>query len=112
MAIWIAVSNIVSGICLVNGFVILIFDKLNNFNFEHHGKINKYTAKQDSYVVGFANIMGAIASYYTIKLFSRRSIFVGGHLLMGTILVISGYFVYLDQTEFVLFGFCSFVAVY
>lgn len=44
MAIWVAVANIVSGVCLVNGFVILIFDKLNNFS-QSHGKINKYTAK-------------------------------------------------------------------
>ena len=111
MAIWVAVSNILSGICLVNGFVILIFDKLNNFN-QSHGKINRYTSKQDSYLVGFANIIGAIASYYTIKTFSRRAIFIGGHFTMGCILIVSGYFVYMNQPELVLLSFCSFVAVY
>lgn len=111
MAIWVAVSNIISGICLVNGFVILIFDKLNGFN-QAHGKLVRYTSKQDSYIVGFANIIGAIASYYTIKTFSRRVIFIGGHFIMGAVLIVSGYFVYIDQPELVLFGFCTFVAVY
>lgn len=100
-----------SGICLVNGFVILIFDKLNGLN-QSHGKMIRYTSKQDSYIVGFANIFGAIASYYTIKIFSRRMIFIGGHFIMGCVLVISGYFYYMNQPEFVLFGFCTFAAVY
>lgn len=112
MAIWVAVSNILSGVCLVNGFVILIFEKLNTYNLEHHGKMNKYTAKQDSYIVGFANIFGAILSYYTIKIFSRRAIFVGGHILMGAILGVSGYFVYMNQLELLLLSFCTFCAVY
>ena len=43
MAIWVAVANIISGICLVNGFAMMIFEKLNSNHV--HGKINKFTTK-------------------------------------------------------------------
>ena len=110
MAIWVAVANIICGICLVNGFAMMIFEKLNLNN--SLGKYNKFTTKQDCYCVGFANIIGAMASYYTISMFSRRTIFIGGHLLMGMILCLSGYLMSLKQPDLVLYSLCSFVAVY
>ena len=76
------------------------------------GKNVRLTSKQDSYFVGFASLLGAILSYYSVAIFSRRSIFIGGHFFMGVLMIMSGYYIHINQPELVLLSFCTFVVVY
>jgi len=62
--------------------------------------------------VGFASLLGAILSYYSIAIFSRRAVFIGGHFFMGVLLVMSGYYIRINQPELVLLSFCTFVVIY
>ena len=113
MGIWVAFFNICSGVCFITVYAIIIFEKLLKTDSTNLSlKPMHLTSKQDSYFVGFASLFGAMASYYSIALFSRRTIFVGGHLLMGALLVVSGFYIRANQPELVLLSFCSFVVVY
>lgn len=111
MAIWVSVFNILSGVSIVTVYAIIIFEKLLNGG-QFKGKAARLTSKQDSYFVGFASLTGAILSYYSIAIFSRRAIFIGGHFFMGVLLVMSGYYIHINQPELVLLTFCSFVVIY
>ena len=111
MAIWGSVFNILSGVSIVTVYAIIIFEKLLN-NGQPKGKAARLTSNQDSYFVGFASLTGAILSYYSIAIFSRRAIFIGGHFFMGVLLMTSGYYIHINQPELVLLSFCSFVVVY
>jgi len=91
MAIFVSVFNILSGISIVTVYAIIIFEKLLN----QKGSAARLTSKQDSYFVGFASLMGAILSYYSVAIFSRRAIFIGGHFFMGVLLVMSGYYIHI-----------------
>jgi hypothetical protein len=111
MGIFVSVFNILSGISIVTVYAIIIFEKLLN-NGQTKGRAARLTSKQDSYFVGFASLTGAILSYYSVAIFSRRAIFIGGHFFMGVLLGMSGYYIHIDQPELVLLSFCSFVIVY
>lgn len=111
MGILVAVFNVLSGISIITVYAIIIFEKLLN-NGQLKGRSVRLTSKQDSYFVGFASLLGAILSYYSVAIFSRRSIFIGGHFFMGVLLIMSGYYIHINQPELVLLSFCTFVVVY
>lgn len=111
MAIFVALFNILSGISIVTVYAIIIFEKLLK-NGQPIGRAARLTSKQDSYFVGFASLVGAILSYYSVAIFSRRAIFIGGHFFMSVLLIMSGYYMHINQPELVLLSLCSFVAVY
>jgi len=111
MGMLVALFNVCSGVCFITVYAIIIFEKLLK-NETMILKPMHLTSKQDSYFVGFASLLGAIISYYSIAIFSRRAIFIGGHFIMGVLLCISGYYIHLNQPELVLLSFCSFVVVY
>ena len=96
MAIFTAIFNIFSGISIVTVYAIIIFEKLIQPNGQLKSKPARLTSKQDSYFVGFAGFLGAILSYYSIAIFSRRAIFIGGHFFMGILLVMSGYYIHIN----------------
>lgn len=111
MGILVAFFNVFTGVCFITVYAIIIFEKLLK---NEHLKVKAMhlTSKQDSYFVGFAGLTGAIVSYYSIAIFSRRAIFIGGHFFMGLLLVVSGYYIHMQQPELVLLSFCSFVVIY
>lgn len=111
MAILISIFNILSGISIVTVYAIIIFEKLLQPG-QSNKKAARLTSKQDSYFVGFASVLGAILSYYSIAIFTRRAIFIGGHFFMGVLLIMSGYYIKINQPELVLLGFCTFVVIY
>jgi hypothetical protein len=51
------------------------------------------TAKEDAYFLGLAGLIGAILSFYSVAIFSRRTLFIGGHFFMGVLLLMSAYFI-------------------
>ena len=51
-------------------------------------------------------------SYYSIAIFSRRAIFIGGHFMMGALLMLTGYFIQQKQAELVLLTLSSHIIIY
>jgi len=92
MAICVATFNVLSGVCIVTVYAIIIFEKLLN-NGQPKMKAARLTSKQDSYFVGLSSLLGAVLSYYSVAIFSRRAIFIGGHFVMGVLLLMSGYYI-------------------
>lgn len=76
------------------------------------GAISKLSAKEDTYFIGGATFLGAILSYYSIAIFSRRTIFIGGHFFMAALCTLTGYFIRQKQVELVLLAVCSHIVVY
>lgn len=107
MAIVIAFFNNMSGIGVVNIYCITIFDAL-----QRKGAISRLTAIEDSYYIGLSGFVGAVLSYYTVSLLSRRAVFIGGHLCMAVLLFATAYFVQIRQAELVLLTMSSFVVVF
>jgi len=108
MGVLVAVFNIASGIGIVNVYSVLIFETI----LQMKGSGAKLTAKQDMYFIGLSNFIGAILSYYSVSIFSRRTVFVGGHFFMGVLLFLTGYYIHIKQAELVLLSLSSYCIVF
>jgi hypothetical protein len=107
MCIAVAIFNNLGGVGIVNIFATQIFDTVLS-----RGASSKLSAKQDTYFIGGAAFVGAILSYYSIAIFSRRTIFIGGHFFMAALLTLTGYFIRINEVELVLLTICSHIIVY
>ena len=107
MAILIAIFNNMSGIGIVSIYAISIFD-----NIAKQGGASHFSALQDSYFVSLSGVIGAMLSYYTVALFSRRAIFIGGHFLMAVCLFAAAFFIQKKQADLVLLFTCSFIIIF
>lgn len=88
MCIAVALFNNFSGISIINIYATYIFESILK-----QGVISKLSARQDTYFIGGATLLGSTLSYYSIAIFSRRAIFIGGHFYMGVLLFLTGYFI-------------------
>ena len=52
-----------------------------------------FTLKQQVYYIGGAAFVGSVLSYYSVMLFSRKALFVGGHFVMGLLFFLEVYFI-------------------
>lgn len=107
MSIFVAIFNNISGIGIINIYTIAIFEQM-----KRKGAQSSMTSLEDSYYIGFASLLGAILSYYTISMFTRRAIFVGGHFIMAALLFISAYFTQIKNVDLVLWTLCAFIIVF
>jgi len=107
MCLILSIFNNFCGIGIINIYATFIFETILK-----NGAISKLTAKQDTYFIGGATLIGSILSYYSIAIFSRRAIFIGGHFFMGALLVMSGYFISIKQAELVLLSLCCHIIIY
>lgn len=102
-----AIFNNLSGIGIINIFATYIFETILK-----KGAVAKLTAKQDVYFIGGATLLGSVLSYYSIAIFSRRAIFIGGHFFMAVLHFATGYWVHKKQAELVLLSMCTLIIVY
>lgn len=107
MCILVAFFNTIAGNGIVNIFSTLIFDGITRM-----GGVSVLTTKQADYLVGFSGLVGAIVSFWSVPYFSRRTIFVGGHLIMGILLFLLGYFIESRKQDLVIFFLCIFLITY
>lgn len=88
VCVMIAIFNTIAGNGIINIFSTQIFDGIAKM-----GTYSVLTTKQEVYLVGFSGFVGAVLSFWTVTMLSRRTIFAGGHFIMGGCLILSGYFV-------------------
>ena len=107
MCLIVSLFNNLSGIGIINIYATYIFETILK-----RGAVSKLTAKQDTYFIGGATLLGAMLSYYSIAIFSRRAIFIGGHFMMGALLMLTGYFIQQKQAELVLLTLSCHIIIY
>jgi hypothetical protein len=57
------------------------------------GAISRYQVKQENNFIGYAAVAGALLSVFSVSTFSRRTLFIGGHFLMGILMFLCGFYV-------------------
>jgi hypothetical protein len=57
------------------------------------GAVSRYMIKQENNFIGYAAVMGALLSYFTVSYFSRRALFIGGHFCLCVLLFMTGNYV-------------------
>lgn len=103
----IAVFNNMSGIGIINIFSTAIFE-----NIKLKGAQSALTVKQENYLIGLSGLVGAILSFWSCTLFTRRTVFIGGHALMSFLLFMVAYFIDIKYSDGVLMSLCVFIIVY
>lgn len=88
ISIIISFFNAYSGIGIVQLFCAGIFDSIQKL-----GGHSMFTLKQQVYYIGGAAFVGSVLSYYSVMLFSRKALFVGGHFVMGLLFFLEVYFI-------------------
>lgn len=88
VCIAVSIFNCLCGIGIINIYATQIFN-----NILANGSHSRLSAKEDTYFIGGAAFLGSILSYYSIAIFSRRTIFIGGHFMMAALLTLTGYFI-------------------
>jgi hypothetical protein len=107
MSLAVGFFNNMAGIGIVNIFSTTIFENV------HKGQaVRTLSIKQENYYIGLSGLVGAVLSLWTIKYLSRRTIFIGGHLLMAVLLLMVAHFIDAKQPELVLINLCAFIIVY
>ena len=105
MGMWLAICNQMSGINVVNVYAPTIFDQIKKDNPGSGG----FTTEQDTYFIGAAGFLGAVLSNFTVALFSRRKLFIGGHMLMGVFLSLIAIGVNIGQPTLILSCIVAFI---
>lgn len=57
------------------------------------GSRSRFDIKTENNFIGYCACIGAILSYYSVAFFKRKTLFVGGHFIMGALLFMSGYYI-------------------
>ena len=70
------------------------------------------TPRQGTYLVGAANLLASGLSVFTARSFSRKSIFVYGHIAIGFFHMSIGYFAYKQNSLMALISMMCFVFAY
>lgn len=107
VSIFVAFFNQWSGIGIVSVYCIAIFEDIHKL-----GAPSRLNEKQESQCIGLSCLIGSILSYFTVGLFSRRAIFMGGHFFMGIFLFIIGYLIRIRQAESALLFICLFILAF
>jgi len=84
----IAVMNNLSGISIICLYSTTIFDNLTK-----SGAPSMFNVKQENNFVGMACTAGSFISFTVISTFSRRAIFIGGHLSSSILNFATAYFI-------------------
>ena len=63
-------------------------------------------------MIGIANFVASGTSIFTAKTFSRRTIFIVGHVAIGLAHIMVGYFAYLGEPTYALYSMLVFVVAY
>ena len=77
-----------TGIGIINIFSTAIFENVHKAAVNH-----KLTLSQENYYIGLSGFSGAVLSLWSIRLLSRRAIFIGGHFVMMILLFLVAYYI-------------------
>ena len=70
---------------------------------------SKLTPREGTYLIGVVNFLSSGLSIFTAKYFTRRRIFIVGHIAMGIALLCVGLFAYLKKPTMVLVSMLCFI---
>jgi hypothetical protein len=84
----IALFNNFTGQSLICIYSTNIFEDINML-----GSHSRFDIKTENNFIGYSACIGAILSYYSVAFFKRKTLFVGGHFIMGALLLMSGYYI-------------------
>ena len=103
----IALFNNFTGQSLICIYSTNIFENINNM-----GSRSKFDIKMENNFIGYAACVGAILSYYSVAFFKRKTLFVGGHFIMGALLLMSGYYITQLKHDLVLLCVCTYIIIF
>ena len=83
-----SIFNNLSGQSVICIYSTAIFEMMTS-----KGAISRYQVKQENNFIGYAAVVGAMLSYFSVSFFSRRTLFIGGHFLMGVLMFATGFYV-------------------
>ena len=96
-----------NGQALICAFSTSIFESITRTGSKSH-----FLIKQENNFLGFSAFFGAILSYYSVSLLTRRAVLVGGHFLMSVLLLLCGHFITIKRHDYVLGCICGFVMLH
>lgn len=76
------------------------------------GAISRYQVKEENNYIGYAAVIGAILSMFTVSYFTRRALFIGGHFFMGCLMFLTGYYVTRKHHDDALACICLFILLF
>jgi len=88
ISIAISIFNNLSGQSVICIYSTAIFEMMTS-----KGAISRYQVKQENSFIGYAAVVGAFISYFTVSYFTRRVLFIGGHFLMAILMFLTGFYV-------------------
>lgn len=108
MSVFVAVAGVMAGCNIIFIYAKQIYDKIQASGESTSG----LTTAQDTYVIGSMGLVGAILSNWTVKFFSRRSLFIVFHGLMGVFLALVAVSVQIQNDLLVLINMSVCVVLY
>jgi len=107
ICIAISLFNNLTGQSLICMYSTAIFEGLAS-----KGSLSHYVVKQENNFIGWAAVVGAVCSYYTVSWMTRRALFVGGHFIMAVLMLMCGLYCDQKKHDLVLLCICLFVFVF
>ena len=89
VCIFLAISNQMSGINIINIYAYTIFKTISD-----SGAEMPLSAKSMTYFIGASGFVGAYLGNFTVKQFSRRGLLINSHLMMAVCLGLVGFMVH------------------
>lgn len=97
IGMFVGFANSMAGVNAIYIYAKVIYDDIDS-----KSDSLSLTPTQCTYVIGVIGFIGALLSHYTIKAFSRRTLFIGFHFMIGVCLVCVSIFVEAKQGDIVL----------
>ena len=107
ICIAISLFNNLTGQSLICMYSTIIFEIMNS-----KGSVSHYYVKQENNFIGWAAVIGAVTSYFTVQWLTRRALFVGGHFFMAVLMLMCGLYCDQKKHDSVLLCICMFVFVF
>jgi maltodextrin utilization protein YvdJ len=101
MALLLAIFNQMSGINIIVSYTTNIFNEI-----KLKGAVSSLTLQQQSQFIGLSGFTGALLAAISVGLLSRRVVFILGHALIGTFLILVGIFINVGSPNGALVSMC------
>ena len=100
----VALFNTMSGINILTGFSKQIFEAI-----AERGAVSNLSPTEQNYFVGVSSFVGASLSVVSVAAFTRRTCFIGGHIIMGVMLAGVSFFIDQAEPNYALACMCLFI---
>ena len=110
MASWVSVGLIFCHEMIGNNGIMLysnqLLKKMGNDNSSY------LNARQGTYIIGAVTLFSSATSIFCAKCFTRRFLFINGHVAIGAAHICVGIFAYFNQPTLALISMCLFIIFY